>query len=368
MRNTKPLPQLAISISDDCNYKCHYCRPSGSSVYKCDKKLPFKEIVRLLSIAYKKGFRVFRVTGGEPLLRSDIIDIIKAINNFGDDTTILLGTNGLLLEKYIYELKKYSNVKFFIGLDSISNSYKGLPKGLTKTLYENLKDLSKTNFVRINMLVLNSNKNEVQGMIDFCSSLKIGLKLHDLYYCESILDPSESPESFFDKEYYNVTNLIPYLRNRAKSISRYPENASECGIPMMSFNVDDIDVIVKDSLTGSYYNSSCQSCSMYPCLHGLYCPIIASDGTLQPSNCINKQFHKLIAHQDSKAIEKAFDFSLSIIEESKFEKICDSPMNVNKQVQEVDLINKITNNKDGIREVNNKNISADYLKKTLCAG
>ncbi|MCK5225984.1 MAG: radical SAM protein [Planctomycetes bacterium] len=347
MQTQKKLPQLAISLTDDCNYKCYYCRPSGSSVNKCTQNLPFEEFVRLLSIAYRKGYRVFRITGGEPILRPDLVDIIKAINSLGNDTTILLGTNGTLLGDYIGEFKKYSNLKFFVGLDSINKSHKGLPKGITQKLYNNLSDLSKSNFVRINMLVLNSNKEDVWDMISFCSSLKIDLKLHDLYYCEKILDTIHSSEEFFDKEYYNVNQLIPSLSKRAKKISKYPENASDCGIPMMSFNIDGINVIIKDSLKGSYYNSGCKSCSMYPCLHGLYCPIIESNGTLQPSNCINKKFHKLIAHQSMDEVEKAFDFVYSVINNSKFETIDESSLNANKRVQNIDLVSKVINEKHG---------------------
>ena len=183
--------------------------------------------------------------------------------------------------------------------------------------------------------------------------IRVCLKLHDLYYCETILDPVKNSESFFDKEYYNLTQLIPYLSKCAKNISKYPENALDCGIPMMSFNIDGINVIIKDSLKGSCYNSSCRSCNVYPCLHGLYCPIIASDGTLQPSNCTNNKFHKLISYQEIRDIEKAFDFVLSVIDRSKFEKIGDSSLNANKGVQEVDLINKITNEKGCVPKISN---------------
>jgi len=88
------LPQLAIAITDKCNFKCSYCRPSGSSVNKCDRALSLEEITRLVSIAYEKGYRVFRITGGEPTLRPDILEIVKAISNLGEDTIILVGTNG----------------------------------------------------------------------------------------------------------------------------------------------------------------------------------------------------------------------------------------------------------------------------------
>lgn len=361
MKRKKSLPQLAVSLADECNYKCYYCRPSGSSVSKCKKRLPSKEIVRLLSIAYQKGFRVFRITGGEPMLHPDIMKIIDAIANFGDDATILLGTNGVFLGKHLGNFKEYTNLKFFIGLDSINKNKEGFPKILTTGLLDNLGELSKTHYVRINMLVLNSNIEEVQNVIDFCTSLKIDLKLHDLYYCETILDPINDPEEFFNKEYYNITQLIPYLSKNAKSISKYPENASDCGIPMISFNINGINVIVKDSLKGSFYNSSCRSCGIYPCLHGLYCPIIASDGTLQPSNCINRDFHRLIAYQEDSVVEKAFDSILSVINKSKYETIRDSALNVDEKAQSIDLVDKVLDKNSGhcsVRGCSPENVAA----------
>ncbi|MFI4910440.1 MAG: radical SAM protein [Sedimentisphaeraceae bacterium JB056] len=342
MKKQQNYPQLAISLTDICNYKCHYCRPSGSSVNKSEKELPFDEIIRLLSIAYNIGYRVFRLTGGEPTLRYDFIQIIKAISNFGNDTTILVGTNGAFLNDKIQEFKKYKNLKFFIGLDLISNYSEGLPKGMTQSLFYNLCDLATSNFVRINMLVLNSNKDEVWNMIKFCSALNIDLKLHDLYFCEEILSPNLTPEKYFDKEYYNINQLIPVLSNRSKKISKYPENASDCGIPMLSFNIDGINVVIKDSLKGSYYNSKCRSCSMYPCLHGLYCPIITSDGTLQPSNCVNRNFHRKLAYMDEDQVRQAFNYVNSIIKNSKFETINSSSLKVDLELQNIDLLSKVT--------------------------
>jgi len=341
MANEKILPQLAIALTDKCNYKCHYCRPSGSSINKCDKNLPLEEVVRLLKIGYQKGFRVFRLTGGEPTLRQDLMEIIEAINNFGDDIKILLGTNGSLLGGYVENIKKYPNVKFFIGLDIIAKDREGFPKHLTPELREAISELSKTNFVRINMLVLNSNKEQVKDVIEFCDSLKIDLKLQDLYYCEEIIDPALNSKEFFSKEYHNLNSLTPELTNMSSKISQYPKKRADCGIPMKNFKVDNTNIIIKDSFKGSSYHSKCKSCYMYPCLHGIYCPIIASDGTIQISNCINTKFHEKVAYQTEEDIGKAFDKIISIINESKFETLDESCLNTNKEVQRIDLLGEI---------------------------
>jgi len=337
MQSKPCFPQLAILITDNCNYKCYYCNLPEFSTSKSRDNLTFQEIVRLLSIAYAKGFRVFRLTGGEPTLRPDLTKIIHAINNFGNDTTILLGTNGALLGDFIGDFVGINNLKIFVGLDLVKRKHVGFPKSMTDTLLDNLSVLSKSNFVRINMLVMKSNKEDVWKMIDICSSLKIDLKLHDLFYSKSIISPDCTSEDFFYKEYCNVSDLIPRLSCLAAKISNYPENASDCGVPMTCYKIKNINVIIKDSFKGSYYAPSCSSCHIYPCLHGLYCPSISFDGTLQPSNCSNKQFQRKIASKTVEEVEESIDFVVSILNNSKFESIDKSLLNVKNETQTVNL-------------------------------
>jgi len=110
---------LRLSITDACNYRCNYCLPDG---YQCTNKntpLTLDEITNLVTIMAKKGIRKVRITGGEPSVRKDLVDIIKAIKNIQGIETVALTTNGYKLDK---QIKSWINA----GLDALNVSIDSL--------------------------------------------------------------------------------------------------------------------------------------------------------------------------------------------------------------------------------------------------
>ena len=90
--------KLRISITDRCNMRCVYCMPSGNNLwFEQNNILTYDEIVRLASIVARLGIQKIRITGGEPLVRPKVEDLILMLSNIDEIKAMSMTTNGLLL-------------------------------------------------------------------------------------------------------------------------------------------------------------------------------------------------------------------------------------------------------------------------------
>ncbi len=120
----RPLRDLRISVMDRCNFRCPYCMPRERfhehyAFLKTSERLSFEEIVRLARLFVPLGVKKLRITGGEPLLRVNLPDLIADLNVIPGVEDIALTTNGVLLGKYAYELKAAGLSRVTISLDSL---------------------------------------------------------------------------------------------------------------------------------------------------------------------------------------------------------------------------------------------------------
>ena len=121
---------LRISITDRCNLKCIYCMPEkGLKHFKQSEILTTAEIIRIVRIACKYGVRKVRLTGGEPLLRNDIVQLISGIKSAGiQDLSIT--TNAQRLAGMAKELKKAGLDRVNISLDTLlADRYRDITRG-----------------------------------------------------------------------------------------------------------------------------------------------------------------------------------------------------------------------------------------------
>lgn len=95
---------LRVSITDRCNLKCFYCMPHGAPPVQHRDILRYEEIARVVRIAASLGITKVRITGGEPLVRKDCVQLIKMIREIPEIDTIAMTTNGILLPEYLSEL------------------------------------------------------------------------------------------------------------------------------------------------------------------------------------------------------------------------------------------------------------------------
>ena len=120
----RPLHDLRISVMDRCNFRCPYCMPRETFhdnyefLHSADR-LSFDEIVRLTRLFVAAGVRKVRLTGGEPLLRSNLADLIGELSVIPGLEDLALTTNGILLAQRAAELKANGLKRVTVSLDSV---------------------------------------------------------------------------------------------------------------------------------------------------------------------------------------------------------------------------------------------------------
>ena len=120
----RPLRDLRISVMDRCNFRCPYCMPretfgEGYRFLPAADRLSFDEIVRLASQFAVEGVRKIRLTGGEPLLRSGLPDLVGELSAIDGIEDLALTTNGVLLAQHAAELAAQGLSRVTVSLDSI---------------------------------------------------------------------------------------------------------------------------------------------------------------------------------------------------------------------------------------------------------
>src|SRR5262252_2533907 len=120
----RPMRDLRISVMDRCNFRCPYCMPRETYHEKyrflgSHERLSFDEIVRLARLFVNLGVRKLRLTGGEPLLRANLPDLVGDLTAIAGVEDVALTTNGVLLARHAAELKAAGLRRITVSLDSL---------------------------------------------------------------------------------------------------------------------------------------------------------------------------------------------------------------------------------------------------------
>lgn len=120
----RPLGDLRISVMDRCNFRCPYCMPRETygdryRFLAAAERLSFEEIVRISRLFARQGVRKLRLTGGEPLLRSNLADLIGELSVVEGIEDLALTTNGVLLAQHAAELAANGLRRVTVSLDTL---------------------------------------------------------------------------------------------------------------------------------------------------------------------------------------------------------------------------------------------------------
>ena len=123
----RPLLDLRISVTDRCNMRCRYCMPrehfdENHEFLPKEDILRFEEIVRVVLALLPHGLRKVRLTGGEPLLRRNLSELVRQLRACSDELDIAITTNGLLLEKHLESLIDAGLTRATISLDALDET------------------------------------------------------------------------------------------------------------------------------------------------------------------------------------------------------------------------------------------------------
>lgn len=116
----RKIDYMRISVTDKCNYRCMYCMPEqGVDLKPNEQLLTFDETVRVVEAGAQIGIKRLRLTGGEPLVRKDIVQLVRKLKSVPGIEDIALSTNGSLLPQMGRDLKEAGISRVNISLDSL---------------------------------------------------------------------------------------------------------------------------------------------------------------------------------------------------------------------------------------------------------
>ena len=163
----RQVTNLRVSVTQRCNLKCIYCHAEGER--SPEAELPAADIREILRVAAKLGMRSVKFTGGEPLVRDDILEIVRAVPEGMESS---MTTNGILLGKYARPLKEAGLSRINVSLDSLDpecyrdiTGHGRLPEvlaGIDAALAAGLTP------IKLNMVVLKGvNDDEVEAFLQY---------------------------------------------------------------------------------------------------------------------------------------------------------------------------------------------------------
>ena len=184
-RYNRKIDYLRISVTDRCNLRCIYCMPEeGVEFMPREDILSFDDIIGVVKTSVAMGITKVRLTGGEPLVRKDIVELVQNIAAIKGVKDLSMTTNGILLSKFAEKLKEAGLHRVNISLDTLSPlRYAEITRGGNiEKLFEGIEAAKKAGLspIKINCVVFKSSEEkEAQEVADYCA--KNGLQIRFIH-------------------------------------------------------------------------------------------------------------------------------------------------------------------------------------------
>lgn len=262
----RPLTHLRISITHKCNYKCIFCHREGET--PSEDFLTVDDIALVAEASRKLGIRFYKLTGGEPLIREDIVDTVRILKDITKEE-VSITTNGYFLKDLAGELVNAGLNRVNVSLHSLKdNVYAKITSvnALDRVL-EGLKILRDYGIpVKLNVVVVKYNLEELFNIIDFASSNGFDLNVIELI-------PVNVPENLFDELHVSIDGIEGMLSRRA--VKRYTRQ-------LQARPVYVLDSGIKVELVKSFCNPVfCSNCTKIRLTHdGMFKPCIMRSNNL----------------------------------------------------------------------------------------
>ena len=179
---------LRVSVTERCNFRCQYCMPEKPfSWVPKENLLSFEELFLFVKVAIDEGITKIRITGGEPLLRTDLDKFIAMINNHKQGLDLALTTNGFLLKDAALKLKNAALQRVNISLDSLKaeTASKMAQKDVLAKVLAGIEEAQRVGLkVKINMVPIQGiNDVEVLDVLEFAKAR--GMSIRFIEYMEN---------------------------------------------------------------------------------------------------------------------------------------------------------------------------------------
>lgn len=234
----RPLLNLRIALTKPCNLQCSYCHGEGEDKNEFNYKAEMKaeEIIRIAKIAVSLGVSRIKLTGGEPLMRKDILQIVKGIADIPGLEELSMTTNGTLLAPIAKDLHANGLKRVNISLPTINeDTYCQLTGGKLENVLRGVEAAVEAglNPVKLNMLVLKGvNESQVDEMIDFARQTGAILQLIEL-------EPINISREYYEAHHKPLDDYEEMLRQKALDVEsrRYMQNRRIYRLPGVSVEI-----------------------------------------------------------------------------------------------------------------------------------
>lgn len=325
----KRKPHLRVAVTPECNFNCVYCRVGGEGLPSNGILMNSGEILEVVRIASEIGFKHLKITGGEPTLRKDLFDIVAGCSSLESLEEVQLVTNGSALTKeYVQRLGDSGLDNITISLDAASrDGFRELTGGdKFEKVISGIYTAKEAGLpVTINSVIMQRNKDEIEGLIGIARKTGSRLKL---------LDYMKVNGNGWETEYFPFEQLRRDLEVRAEGVSwTYPPGG--LGTPMPLFRINGIEVIVKDASIGTNYHETCKACMNYPCQDALISLRVTHDGKLK--RCLIRDDNLVdvltpLRRGDKEKVRKLISDSYRIFEETKYQPNAWGPENEKQRI------------------------------------
>jgi cyclic pyranopterin phosphate synthase len=208
----------SLYVTHRCNLACVYCCDGeGKPFYEIGKKELPKEKVFVILDRIVKSVKVLNITGGEPLLREDIYEIVKYAKDIGFKE-VFLNTNGLLIDEKMKLLDPVDTL--YVSLDSLSENklkdYYRVDNEKIKKILNNLEVLSSSKYstkIAVSMVILPDNIRDVYEVLEYCGKRKIG------FTASPVLRGNTADKALIESdEYTKCIDKIIECKNKRQNI------------------------------------------------------------------------------------------------------------------------------------------------------
>jgi cyclic pyranopterin phosphate synthase len=218
----RPLLNLRISITQRCNNRCVYCHREGEvqRANRSAEKITVEEIVHIAKVAISLGIARIKLTGGEPLMRKDLPEIVSGIFAIEGLRDLSLTTNGLLLGGGTAKRLRESGLRRVnISLPTLNpETYHKLTGGKLEIALAGIQAAIEAGFcpVKLNMVILqNVNVGDIPAMIEYAGRNGVILQLIEL-------DPINVSGNYYSAHHRNLDEQEQMLREKAVTIEKRP--------------------------------------------------------------------------------------------------------------------------------------------------
>jgi len=206
----RPVLNLRVSVTQKCDKHCPYCHREGET--NPSTVMTVEEIIHIVQIAISLGISRVKLTGGEPLLRKEIVEIVRGINGLEGLTDLSMTTNGTYMKGLAKDLKKAGLNRVNVSLPTLDpNVYNNLMGGDLQDAIEGVKAAVEAGLhpVKLNMLVLkNVNDGEINKLIQFAAQTGTILQLIEL-------EPINLSKKYYERYHLSLDEIEQKLKKLA---------------------------------------------------------------------------------------------------------------------------------------------------------